>query len=157
MAFRPMALSGALAQTGVEILSKENIMASPVARTPAAPSHLALAHFQQLMAYETDCWDVHFAISNQRQDFVLLDVRAESLYRDGHIGNAISLPYQKIAAQTLAQYPADTLFVVYCNGAHCNATEKAAIKLAELGRPVKKMIGGLAGWKLEGFALVVDG
>jgi hypothetical protein len=33
--------------------------------------------------------------------------------------------------------------VVYCAGPHCNATEKAAIRLAKLGRPVKKMIGGL--------------
>jgi rhodanese-related sulfurtransferase len=47
----------------------------------------------------------------------------------------------------------DTLFVVYCAGPHCNATEKAAIRLAKLGRPVKKMIGGITGWLDEGFSL----
>jgi rhodanese-related sulfurtransferase len=47
----------------------------------------------------------------------------------------------------------DNLFVVYCAGPHCNATEKAAIRLAKLGRPVKKMIGGITGWLDEGFSL----
>ena len=30
----------------------------------------------------------------------------------------------------------------------------AALKLASLGRPVKKMIGGVTGWLDEGFTLV---
>jgi rhodanese-related sulfurtransferase len=54
----------------------------------------------------------------------------------------------------LVGYPADALFVVYCAGPHCNATEKAAIRLAKLKRPVKKMIGGVTGWIDEGFSLV---
>ena len=37
------------------------------------------------------------------------------------------------------EYPSDTLFVVYCVGPHCNATEKVAIRLAKLRRPVKKI------------------
>lgn len=130
-------------------------MASPVARIPAASSTRALAHFEQLLEFETDCWDVHFAMSNNRQDFVLLDVRAESVFKLGHVDGAVNLPHAKINEDTLADYPSDTLFVVYCAGPHCNATEKAAIKLAKLGRPVKKMIGGAIGWVDEGFKLKV--
>src|SRR5690606_15331743 len=103
-----------------------------------------------------DCWDVHHAISNKKQDFVLLDVRAEALFKQGHIENADNLPHSKINAEALAQYPAETLFVVYCAGPHCNATEKAAIRLARLQRPVKKMIGGICGWLDEGFTLVSE-
>ena len=44
--------------------------------------------------------------------------------------------------------------MVYCAGPHCNATEKAAIRLAKLRRPVKKIIGGITGWLDEGFSLV---
>ena len=33
---------------------------------------------------------------------------------------------------------------------------KAAIRLAKLGRPVKKMIGGVTGWLDEGFTLVTE-
>jgi rhodanese-related sulfurtransferase len=129
-------------------------MSSVVSRVPAAPSALALAHFQALLQFETDCWDVHFAISNNRQDFVLVDVRSELLFEQSHIENAVNIPHKKITEDNLEAYPTDTLFVVYCAGPHCNGTEKGAIKFAELGRPVKKMIGGVTGWTDEGLLLV---
>lgn len=129
-------------------------MTSSVSRPPAAPSEQALQYFQSLLEFETDCWDVHHAISNERQDFVLLDVRGELLFKEGHIQNAINLPHSKINEDMLALFPKTTLFVVYCAGPHCNATEKAAIRLARLNRPVKKMIGGVCGWLDEGFRLV---
>jgi len=131
-------------------------MSSAVSRVPFAASAEALAHFEALLAFETDCWDVHHAIQNGRQDFVLLDVRGEELFRAAHIEGAINLPHSRINDSTLAEYAADTLFVVYCAGPHCNATEKAAIRLARLHRPVKKMIGGICGWLDEGFALVAS-
>jgi rhodanese-related sulfurtransferase len=53
----------------------------------------------------------------------------------------------------MATYPPNTIFVVYCTGPHCNGADKAAVRLARLGRPVKKMIGGIEGWKDEGFEL----
>ena len=129
-------------------------MSSLVSRPPAADSARALAHFEKLLEFETDCWDVHHAIVNQRKDFVLLDVRGEELYNNAHIEGAISLPHARINENSLEKYPPDTLFVVYCAGPHCNATEKAAIRLAKLGRPVKKMIGGITGWLDEGFNLI---
>ena len=43
--------------------------------------------------------------------------------------------------------------VVYCAGPHCNGANRAAVRLAELGRPVKEMIGGITGWQDEGFEL----
>lgn len=51
----------------------------------------------------------------------------------------------------MAEWPADTLFVVYCAGPHCNGADRAALKLARMGRPVKIMIGGITGWADEGF------
>ncbi len=128
-------------------------MLSVVSRTGVASSVDALAHFEKLLKFETDCWDVHFAMTNKRTDFVLLDVRGELLYKQSHITGALSLPVNKIKENNLSQYPKDTLFVVYCAGPHCNATEKAAIKFAQLNRPVKKMIGGVTGWIDEGFNL----
>jgi len=127
-----------------------------VSRPPAADSSRALEHFESLLEFETDCWDVHHAITNNRKDFVLLDVRSEALYKNGHIESAVSLTHARINENTLKEYAADTFFVVYCAGPHCNATEKAAIRLAKLGRPVKKMIGGITGWLNEGFSLIKE-
>ncbi|GHA17088.1 hypothetical protein GCM10008090_28460 [Arenicella chitinivorans] len=129
-------------------------MSSAVSRPAAASSADALAYFRSLLTFETDCWDVNHAVSNQRQDFVLLDVRAEALYTVGHLPAAENLPHHRINQASLAAYPPDTLFVVYCAGPHCNGADKGAIRLAELGRPVKKMIGGVTGWLDEGFELV---
>ncbi len=131
-------------------------MSSMVSRPPAAESKKALKHFESLLEFETDCWDVHHAIVNNSKDFVLLDVRGEELYRQGHIEGAVSLPHARINEDMLKTYPTDTLFVVYCAGPHCNATEKAAIRLSKLARPVKKMIGGVTGWIDEGFSLIKD-
>ena len=128
-------------------------MSSTVSRPPAANSKDALAHFETLLAFETDCWDVHHALHNKRVDFVLLDVRGEEAFAKGHIEGAINLPHSRINEDNLSIYDVDTLFVVYCAGPHCNATEKAAIRLAKLNRPVKKMIGGVTGWIDEGFIL----
>jgi rhodanese-related sulfurtransferase len=128
-------------------------MSSMVSRPPAADAPRALRHFQSLLEFETDCWDVHHAIANNRKDFVLLDVRGKDLYSNGHIEGAISLPHAQINEDSLNKYPLETLFVVYCAGPHCNATEKAAVRLAKLERPVKKMIGGITGWIDEGFSL----
>ena len=58
-----------------------------------------------------------------------------------------------LSAERLQNYPDGTLFVVYCAGPHCNGADKAAIRLARLGRPVKEMIGGITGWLDEGYAL----
>ena len=128
-------------------------MSSVVQRFPAAASTDALAHFQARLGFETDCADVYYATNHETRDFVLLDVRTPTLYAAGHVPGATSMPTRTISEQRLAGYPADTLFVVYCAGPHCNGANKAAVKLAQLGRPVKEMIGGLTGWIDEGFGL----
>jgi rhodanese-related sulfurtransferase len=128
-------------------------MASNVSMIPAAPSEQAAAHFAAAFAFETDCWDVHDAMARGVNDFVLLDVRSHELYRKGHVPGAVSLPHAKIVAGKMAEYPMDTLFVVYCAGPHCNGAHRGALRLAQLGRPVKLMIGGVTGWVDEGFEL----
>jgi len=127
---------------------------SSVAHPPAARNDVALAHFRAKLSFETDCADVHEALAAGAPDFVLLDVRGPVSFARGHAGGAINLPHRMIDAARLASWPAGTLFVVYCAGPHCNGADRAAIRLAELGRPVKIMIGGVAGWREEGFPLI---
>lgn len=128
-----------------------------VTETPAAPSQDAIAHFERRFGFETDCWDVHESLKAEFPGFVVLDVRAPQLYAAGHVPRAVSLPHGKINERNLADYSLDTLFVVYCSGPHCNGADRGALRLARLGRPVKKMIGGVEGWKDEGFSLVTAG
>ena len=120
---------------------------------PAADADRAAAHFLQRLSVETDCDDVHSAITDDERDFVLLHVvGSPEAFARRHVPGAIHLRHRDIDAQRMAQWPADTLFVVYCAGPHCNGADRAALKLAQLGRPVKIMLGGLTGWADEGFA-----
>ncbi|MEM7305066.1 MAG: rhodanese-like domain-containing protein [Planctomycetota bacterium] len=127
---------------------------SDVNRVPAADSKTALAHFEARLTFETDCWDVHASLASDEPGFVLLDVRSKELFDRGHVDGAVHLPHWELTAERLVNYSDDTLFVVYCAGPHCNGANKAAIRLARLGRPVKEMIGGVEGWHDEGFDLV---
>jgi len=107
----------------------------------AATPQAALEHFEKLLSLETDCWDVH-ATRPALRDFVLLDVRSPESFAAGHVPGAVNLPHARIDEQALAAWPPDTLFVVYCNGPHCNGADRAAARLARLGRwpPVKMRI-----------------
>jgi rhodanese-related sulfurtransferase len=124
-----------------------------VTAIPAAAPEVALAHFEHLLTLETDCWDVHAAIKAGDPGFVLMDARSPESFAAGHVPTAINLPHRRINERNLTQYPKNTLFVVYCSGPHCNGADRAAVQLARHGRPVKKMIGGIEGWKDEGFSL----
>ncbi|MGJ3263504.1 MAG: rhodanese-like domain-containing protein [Salinarimonas sp.] len=126
-------------------------MTTHVTDTPPAPSAEAEAHFARRLALETDCDDVHVDMSSGQPGFVLVDVRGPNAYARAHVPGAINIPHREITAERLAFASADTLFVVYCEGPHCNGADKGALRLARLGRPVKIMIGGMLGWREDHF------
>lgn len=126
---------------------------SAVTEIPVASPDEIRARYAERLRFETDCWDVHDALNGPEPGFVLLDVRGPALYARGHIDGAINLPRGKMTARRMAEWPEGTLFVVYCAGPHCNGTDKAALRLGELGCHVKVMIGGVTGWLDEGFTL----
>lgn len=132
-------------------------MSNPVTAVAAAPSELAQLHFAAEFTFETDCADVHAAFAAGDPGFVLIDVRSPEKYAQGHVPGAINLLHGKMIASRLAAWPADTLFVTYCAGPHCNGAARGALRLARLGRPVKIMAGGITGWIDEGYALATGG
>jgi rhodanese-related sulfurtransferase len=126
-------------------------MTTAVTATPPAPPSEAADHFARKLAFETDCSDVDAAMRSGTQDFVLLDVRGRQAYARAHVPGALSMPHRDITAETLMAWPHDMLIVVYCAGPHCNGADRAALKIAGFGRPVKIMLGGITGWADEGF------
>lgn len=123
-----------------------------VTAVAAAPSAEAAAHFACRLQLETDCADVEAALGSGAPGFVLLDVRGPRAYAKAHVPGSLNLPHREITPERLAEWPADMLFVVYCAGPHCNGADRAALRLAQLGRPVKLMLGGMTGWADEGFS-----
>ena len=129
-------------------------MRTYVTEIPAAAHDVALRHFKSLLKFETDCWDVHESMKCPNPDFIVVDVRGPNAYARGHVEGAINIPHGDITSDRMSQYPGDKTFVVYCAGPHCNGANKAAVRLARLGLPVKMMIGGVTGWLDEGFDLI---
>ncbi|WP_336709574.1 MULTISPECIES: rhodanese-like domain-containing protein [unclassified Cedecea] len=124
---------------------------SYVTDRPAAASETVAAHYLHKLSLETDCADVNAAIQSGDPDFVLLHVVGSGeTFARRHLPGAIHLPHRLITESRMAEWPEDTLFVVYCAGPHCNGADRAALKLAQLGRLVKVMPGGITGWEDEG-------
>lgn len=128
-------------------------MPSLITEHPAASAEQALAHFSQRLRFETDCSDVYHSQQAGQVDYVLVDVRNATAFAAGHVPGAINLPTRTITPERLAAFPANSLFVVYCAGPHCNGGHRAAARLAGLGHSVKEMIGGITGWLDEGLPL----
>ena len=141
-----------MSQAHLESSAATNPTTSSPLGDVASPEDAA-RHFEALLRYETDCWDVHQAILAKRSSMVVLDVRSPALYAAGHVPGAVNLPHGRIVERNLEAFPKETLFVVYCSGPSCNGADRAALRLACLGRPVKKMIGGIEGWRDEGLGL----
>ncbi|HEV7455619.1 MAG TPA: rhodanese-like domain-containing protein [Roseococcus sp.] len=133
-------------------------MPDPVTEVPPVSPAEMRAHLARRLALETDCADVFAALRDatareETPGFVVLDVRGRAAYAAGHVPGAVSLPHRDITAERLAAWPAGTVFVTYCAGPHCNGADRGALRLAEIGRPVKTMPGGMTGWIDEGLPL----
>ncbi len=127
-------------------------MTSPVTETPAAESAVALRHFEAMLTFETDCWDVHEGLKAAEPDFILVDVRGPESFARGHVAGAINIPHRKMIASRMAEYPRK-LSLSIAPGPIATAPTRARWRLARLGLPVKMMIGGVTGWLDEGFEL----
>ena len=125
--------------------------ASKVIAIPPENPKVAEIHFQSKLALETDPSDVYTDLRNNSSEILVVDARTQEVYAQGHVPGAINLPWRKIDSSTTAAIAKDKVLVTYCDGVHCNASTKAAMRLAALGFRVKEMLDGMQGWKREGY------
>ena len=126
---------------------------SPVLEYPPAPPASSAAHFLEALSRSTDPSDVHADLERGSVGFVLVDARSREAYVRGHIPGAVNIPHRSIDAGTASRFARDVPIVTYCDGIRCNASTKAAARLAALGFAVKEMVGGLDGWIADGYAV----
>src|SRR2546422_3496987 len=121
-----------------------------LATSPADPA-VAHNHFLSKLSFETDPSDVYHDITNKISGVIVVDARTPEAYARGHVPGATNMPHRGIDSSTTASLPRDQVFVTYCDGVFCNASTKAAAKLAALGFKVKEMLDGMEGWSKEGY------
>lgn len=89
----------------------------------------------------------------QETDYILVDVRTEKEYAEGHIPGAINISKERImkAQSFLDELPApNEMVMIYCYNGSCS--QDVAEKLAELGYTNVLDIGGIENWtgKIDG-------
>ncbi len=87
-------------------------------------------------------------IMDSQENYIILDTRTQEEYREGHIPDAILIPYDEVtekAEDILTDK--DQLILVYCRSGR--RSKLAAEGLAELGYTNIKEFGGIIDWPYE--------
>ncbi len=124
---------------------------SRVMAIPPEDPKTAESYFHSKLAFETDPSDVFMDLRNNSTEVIVIDARTQEAHVQGHVPSAINLPWRTIGSSTTAAMPKSKVLVTYCDGIHCNASTKAAMRLAALGFRVKEMLDGMQGWNREGY------
>lgn len=87
-------------------------------------------------------------IMDTEENYIILDVREQDEFDEGHIPNAVLIPYTEIKNQAAEKLPdKDSPILVYCRSGR--RSKIAAESLAELGYGNVKEFGGIIDWKYE--------
>jgi len=119
-----------------------------------SPRFLQLIEQLRAGVKETDVNQVYLW-QQQRQHFVLVDVREESEWQRGHLPGAVYLGKGIIERDIEVRYPdTDTPLVLYCGGGYRSVI--AADLLQKMGYTnVISMDGGFRGWTQAGYPVVL--
>ena len=88
------------------------------------------------------------ALMESETDFIILDVRTQAEYDQGHIPGAICIPNETIGGEEIPALPNKSqLILVYCRSG--NRSKQAAQKLADAGYTGIVEFGGILSWTGE--------
>lgn len=82
-------------------------------------------------------------------NIVVLDVRPEDEFVQGHIPGALNIPLA-ILEQKLSKIPDGRFIVAYCRGPYCVLSVEATARLRALGFNVRRLADGYPEWKASG-------
>ena len=87
-------------------------------------------------------------IMDTKNDIIILDVREQYEYDEGHIPNAILIPYTEIESKAESMLPDKSKeILVYCRSGR--RSKIAAESLVKLGYTNVKEFGGIIDWPYE--------
>ena len=101
---------------------------------------------QEAMSYECISQSKAKALMDSGTPMVILDVREQSEFDEGHIPGAILIPYTQIEQQAVQKLPdKDALILVYCRSGR--RSKIGAQTLVDLGYTNVKEFGGIIDWQ----------
>ena len=85
----------------------------------------------------------------EQENTVLVDVRPEEEYRQGHLPGAVSMPLDRLS-ELLAHLPKQKPIVAYCRGKYCILADQAVELLRSSGFQARRADDGIVEWTLSG-------
>lgn len=127
------------------------VMVTGCGGSSAPGAQASLVDVAQAAARQSDRVSVEDLASwliEERQDFVLIDVRSSADFEKGSIGEARNIPIAELVSEeSLATLPTDRKVVVYSNGSENGA--KAATLLRVAGLDAHVVTGGYNAWHAQ--------
>jgi rhodanese-related sulfurtransferase len=124
---------------------------------------LTVAHLKEKGLQTMDTRQVQALTKDARfreGSVILIDVRSETHYQEGHIPGASNFDFYYHMDQIAQVAPAcqsAQQVVVYCNGGKCDTSESAALFLRDTikipGEKLYVYTGGIADWEAKGLAI----
>ena len=98
------------------------------------------------IGYQQISQDEAVRIMEEESDYIIVDVRRQDEYAEGHIPGAINVPNEDITDVEPPELPdKDQILLVYCRSG--NRSKEASEKLAEIGYTNVYEFGGIIDWK----------
>lgn len=138
---------------GISLMAASSSMS---ANPPVQDSTQAIEFFKDELNFTTNPHGINALISKKAQGITIVDVRTTADYAKGHIPGAINIPFDQHngfegSETVFPELRKDGFNYVYCYKHLCNLGQKAALKFASLGYPVKEMVGGFSEWEKENY------
>ena len=112
------------------------------------PTDIIVTKKEDKTMYKTISQDEAKTIMDTNEDIVILDVREQDEFNEGHIPGAILIPYTEIEDKAEEMLPEkDKEILVYCRSGR--RSKIAAQALAHLGYTEIKEFGGIIDWEYE--------
>ena len=100
---------------------------------------------EQENSYRQISMDEAVTMMEEESGYIILDVRTQEEFCEGHIPNSINIPNETIGSEEIQELPdKDQLILVYCRSG--NRSKQASGKLVELGYTNIVEIGGINDW-----------
>lgn len=91
----------------------------------------------------------------ESEKITILDVRPETEYKNGHIANSISIPFDQLAGR-LKELPKRNQIIAYCRGPFCVFADDAVAMLTKAGYKATRLDEGYPDWALMGLPVEMN-
>lgn len=134
-----------LAKKAIVVAAASAFVASVVALSGCAGAEVGVSSDESFKRIDqTEAMEM----MESETDFVILDVRTEAEFAEGHIPGAVNVPVESIGGEPPSQLPdKDQLIMVYCRSGNRSVT--ASEKLVDLGYTNIVEFGGINTWPGE--------